>query len=119
MLKIIYASFDIFNSKRREQSDSEVSKRRHVPRTMASADGRSVFAEGKIFSVMKFVFNIPVATLKFGKLFSVKLIELNVGNEIHILAIFLAGLYHFTFAMEERYLLHVGKRDLGMSRSKH
>lgn len=92
MLEVIDASLDVFNAKGSEKADGEISQRRHILRTMGSADRRAVFAKGKIFSVMQFVFNVPIVTLKFGKPFSIKFGKVDVSDEIYILRTFLAAL---------------------------
>lgn len=92
MLEVIDASLDIFNAKGSEKSDSEISQRRHVLRTMQGANRGSILAKCKILSVMQFVFNIPIATLKFGKPFGIKFAKVDVSDEIYILRTFLAGL---------------------------
>jgi hypothetical protein len=63
VLEVVNAAFNVANSYRVEDRDSEGSDSRHVGRAVTESHSGAILSESEIKRIVKFVFNVPVRSV--------------------------------------------------------
>lgn len=111
VLQVVDTAFHVPDSIGQEESDGEVSQRGHVLRTILGLNGRAVFPEHKVFSIVQLVLDCPVGALEAQKTLSIQLIIPEVGYKKDLLFLLFPPFQNFSGPLQSGNLVDPRKEQ--------